>query len=121
MAYDIPRIRRVMKQIATEPETLHMGSYARQLPGCRTAFCLAGHTVVDEGLELDWDVTRDGTRYATELVDGREVYEVAAELLGFDDVEAGRIFYSTGVTTPKQLWDVIERATYGEVTEHDQV
>jgi len=121
MPYDIARIRRVMKQIEAEPETLYMGTYAQQLPGCRTTFCLAGHTVVDEGLQLHWNNGYDGVAYASDLVDGREVHAVAAELLGFDIYEAAKVFYSTGVMTPAQLWEVIEAATDGAVTEHDQV
>lgn len=121
MTYDIPRIRRVMKMIEAEPETLHMVSYARQLSGCKTAFCLAGHAVVDEGLELDWKTDTKGTRYATELVDGRDIHETAAELLGLNEHEANDIFLAVYAKTPAQLWDVIERATDGAVTEHDRI
>lgn len=119
MTYDIPRIRRVMKQIEAEPETLRMASYGLQ-SGCRTTFCLAGHTVLDEGLTMSWLPLGDGTQLAEALTDGRDIHEVAAQLLGFNEREADEIFLSVHVKTPTQLWGVIEEVTLGAVTEHDQ-
>lgn len=119
MTYDIPRIRRVMKQIEAEPETLRMASYGLR-QGCRTTFCLAGHTVVDEGLTLNWASLLGDAQLADGLTDGRDIHAVAAQLLGFNEREADSIFLSVSVKTPAQLWDVIERATDGAVTEHDQ-
>lgn len=120
MTYDVARFRRVMKTIEAEPETFHMPNYGFQKFGCATTMCLAGHTCVDEGLTLSWHPAEQNAELATGLTDGRPIHETAAELLGLDYAEANDIFLATHVKTAAQLWEVIEGATDGAVTEHDR-
>jgi hypothetical protein len=121
MPYDIARIRRVMKQIEAEPETLYMPTYARRVHGCGTTLCLAGHLCVDEGLKLHWmEDEIEGYAEACGLADGRSIHDAAAQLAGFDSYEANQIFLATGAESAAELWDVIESATHGAVTEYDQ-
>jgi hypothetical protein len=105
-------IIRVMGRITDE--TLDMATWAHSpIPymTCNTTLCFAGHTVVEDGHELEWTKEWHGNYEASETTDGRDIEELAQELLGLDDDQTVELFYEVNSTTVDELWEEVTRIT----------
>lgn len=89
---NVDKLQANLQYITDNPEEWYQGAWGRQT-GCGTAFCLAGHAVVRDGYELAWeradiwDAEQGKTVtvwFANETVDGRDIPELAKEILELD-------------------------------------
>jgi hypothetical protein len=88
---------------------------------CGTAYCLAGHTVVDAGHELAWRRETDeefveklGERWTSvETTDGQSISALAQQLLGLTPAQARELF--DGDNRLDRLWWLAWLFTDGEI------
>lgn len=135
---DIDRLRRVIKQIDAEPGAFDMGNWALRVvmvtgtelvdgelqlqTSCKTTMCLAGHVVHDGGIGLQFTEEVGSCRWtAAKTTDGRDIVDVATELLRMPIPAARKIFWSTYIRTADELWDFIEEMTKGKLAREDRV
>lgn len=107
---NIDKINQVLESITAE--NLDMAEWGRKA-SCGTVMCFAGHTVANEGLEIEWnpiDYRYDPmvddyvpTAWSAEyLTDGRRIENVAREILDLDSNRAHAIFYATTIGSDVQ-------------------
>jgi hypothetical protein len=86
-------LRRVLKKIDKEPGKWRQDRFGFKTK-CGTAYCVAGHVVAMSKLAMDWieDLDCAGAKEACKLKDGRYIHDVAQELLGLTEDEAGWLF-----------------------------
>lgn len=99
-------IRKEIEWAEGHPEEWKQDGWAEETD-CGTTCCIAGHTVLDAGYQLDWDNGRAAT------TGGRRIKMVAAELLGLTEDQAGLLFW--GTNDIGTLYRVASQLTNGEV------
>lgn len=85
-------LRRVLRQIDEHPETWEQSDYATKTQ-CGTRYCVAGHAVAMNGIEMQW---RQGDypdqEYAMRTTSQVEIFCEAQERIGLTDYEADKLF-----------------------------
>lgn len=127
MSIDFERLDAAITYAVEHPNEFDMGSFFRRR-GCGTTACLAGTAAIQAGWKPVWssdadDWPREETWAVT--IDGeseKETFDVAADLLGFDDDIAEAFFFAPDLATviamrneravaagiPARTWQVAE-------------
>lgn len=113
-------LRRVLTYITEHPDEHDQGNWAVRTE-CGTAYCLAGHTVVLSGHEVDWPTAfgASATTVTTAGVAGTDqtIGELAATLLGLDfEDAAGEDGLFWGGHELRDLWRIAAELTDGRVS-----
>jgi len=101
------RLVHLRAAIRNNPKVHSQRSWAVQ-SSCGTTYCMAGSAAVLAGEEIDWDtalVDLDGVLSATELKNGQEIDDFAANWLGLTKTEAFRFFYCMSESESLEMLD----------------
>ncbi len=113
MELNLPLARKVYEHITAHRAEFGMREWAVKRE-CGTTMCIAGHAVTLAGYELAFRQTPMSHIYgehASEVVDGRDIEEVARQLLGLDQVKAWNLFHiPDNETAIAALGNLIEEA-----------
>lgn len=131
---NVPLLRKTLEYVTEHPEEHDQGSWAertiRDGVVCRSSHCLAGWAVVLDGEEtIDWDhpddtweISAQTTKQSVHRIGGRDIEEVAHELLGLP----GKVSEKTEVPLFKpdnslaKLWHLANEVTDGEIEIPDE-
>jgi hypothetical protein len=120
---DVALLRKTLEYVTAHPERWEQGYWIRSTP-CGTTACLAGTVVLHAGYRPHRDFAAESRMLSYVHVgpdvpvprvraDVAEVREVAKLLLGLDEDEATRLFYSRN--TLRDLWRLASHLTGGEI------
>lgn len=117
MGVNVPRLLAELQFVTEHPEQ-HRQAYwmLRPTNACGTAGCIAGWTVLHEGIALafvDMPWADEDVSSATGTEDGRAILDVAADILGLNEREAHRLF--AGDNTVHDLWRIARDITQGAI------
>jgi hypothetical protein len=117
---DVPLLRKQLEWATAHPEEHYQGDWVQETE-CGTAYCIAGHTVVDAGYEIHQDPRTDEVLVTTEQ-GKRHVGDVARELLGLpvDSLcHSSRLF--AGGNSLHRLWELASQYTGGQIQIPDEL
>lgn len=129
---DVPLLRKELEHITAHPERWNQSTWGKQTE-CGTVACLAGNAVIHNYPveSLIWQTRKfvkyDGTRMETlTALDGvtinclpYSVHEVARDLFGLTEDQAGAMFSATN--TLSDLWEYANQITNGEIEVPEEV
>lgn len=119
---DVPLLRKVLDFVTEHPEVHDQNIWAEKSP-CGTSCCLAGHTVLMTGHEIDWREDGNGSgEYGADrvktpiVVKGMrtdQISNVAGHELGLDSDQKETLFIDS--ETVEDLWRAANEFTNGEI------
>lgn len=109
---NVERLRKELEFVTSHQDEWDQGIYAERT-ACGTTACLAGNTVLHDGLRLNWIEHLSGCYIADALETGELIHSAAARILGLDDDQAEDLF--EGGMTLRRLWAYACQITKGEI------
>ena len=107
-------LRKVLEHVTDHPEEWNQGVWAVR-NDCGTAACIAGHTVLMAGHQVEWMEMSSATEKAVDVSGGPTIRQVAAHELGLTRYQEVALF--DGGNTLADLWWLAGEMTDGEIAE----
>ena len=112
MTANIQLLRKVLEHVTDHPEEWNQGVWAVR-NDCGTAACIAGHTVLMTGHQVEWVSMSGATEKAIAVSQGPTINRVAAHELGLTGYQADVLFNASN--TLADLWWLAGQITDGEI------
>lgn len=116
---NVPLLRKTLEHITAHPEEWDQSSWAVKTPDCGTQYCLAGHVVTLQGMEVEWDdndADGDDEIGSDCIAPDGELISIEAQAridLGLSRDQSYHLFH--GNNSLRMLWHLAGEYTNGEI------